>query len=119
MHDRKSIYTIPDDMREEGLDREILSIIGLHDRVDRCTRTGPGSGGKGTSTAAEAPRSVSAFEIGITGQVRRAARRVRLDRQDLEHCGAHLGVKIGAAVDRHDRHDRRERLGAAREPRRR
>ena len=33
MHDRKSIYTIPEVMRQEGLDREILSILKLHDRV--------------------------------------------------------------------------------------
>ncbi|MEL6498072.1 MAG: CTP synthase [Planctomycetota bacterium] len=34
MHDRASIYTIPDELRAEGLDREILSILDLHDRVD-------------------------------------------------------------------------------------
>ncbi len=34
LHDRKSIYTIPEAMRQEGLDREILSTLGLHDRVD-------------------------------------------------------------------------------------
>ncbi|HAQ68139.1 MAG TPA: CTP synthase, partial [Phycisphaerales bacterium] len=30
MHDRASIYTIPDAMREGGLDREILSLLKLH-----------------------------------------------------------------------------------------
>ena len=34
LHDRESIYTIPDEMRQEGLDREIMSILHLHDRVD-------------------------------------------------------------------------------------
>ena len=34
MHDRTSIYSIPDAMREGGLDREILSILKLHDRVN-------------------------------------------------------------------------------------
>jgi CTP synthase len=34
MHDRESIYTIPDAMRAEGLDREVLSLLDLHDRVD-------------------------------------------------------------------------------------
>ncbi|MBL8760569.1 MAG: CTP synthase, partial [Phycisphaerae bacterium] len=34
MHDRESIYTIPEEMRQEGLDREIMSILNLHDRVD-------------------------------------------------------------------------------------
>jgi CTP synthase len=34
MHDRESIYTIPEAMWAEGLDREILSILDLHERVD-------------------------------------------------------------------------------------
>ncbi len=34
MHDRESIYTIPEAMRDEGLDREILTILDLHDTVD-------------------------------------------------------------------------------------
>ena len=34
MHDRDSIYTIPEAMRNEGLDREVLSILDLHKRVD-------------------------------------------------------------------------------------
>ena len=34
MHDRESIYTIPDAMRAEGLDRQILSILSLHSKVD-------------------------------------------------------------------------------------
>ena len=34
MHDRASIYTIPEAMRAQGLDRQVLSLLGLHDRVD-------------------------------------------------------------------------------------
>lgn len=34
MHDRESIYTIPQALRDEGLDREVLSILDLHGRVD-------------------------------------------------------------------------------------
>jgi CTP synthase len=34
MHDRESIYLIPEEMRRDGLDREILSVLDLHDRVD-------------------------------------------------------------------------------------
>ena len=30
MHDRESIYVIPDALRAEGLDREVLSILDLH-----------------------------------------------------------------------------------------
>ena len=34
MHDRSSVYLIPEEMRKAGLDREILSMLNLHDRVD-------------------------------------------------------------------------------------
>ncbi len=34
MHDRESIYTIPEAMHDEGLDREVLSILNLHHRVN-------------------------------------------------------------------------------------
>ncbi len=34
MHDRDSIYTIPEAMRTEGLDREVLSLLDLHNSVN-------------------------------------------------------------------------------------
>src|SRR5436853_2596122 len=34
MHDVDSIYLIPEMMREGGLDREVLTLLDLHDRVD-------------------------------------------------------------------------------------
>src|SRR5678810_1177694 len=33
MHDLESIYTIPESLREVGLDREVLSLLDLHDRT--------------------------------------------------------------------------------------
>src|SRR5688572_9492163 len=35
MHDVESIYTIPDSLREAGMDREVLTLLDLHDRVDQ------------------------------------------------------------------------------------
>src|SRR6185295_3161478 len=35
MHDVESIYMIPDSLREAGLDREVLTLLKLHDRVDQ------------------------------------------------------------------------------------
>src|SRR3954470_2898008 len=35
MHDVDSIYLIPEMMREGGLDREVLTMLDLHDRVDQ------------------------------------------------------------------------------------
>src|SRR5690606_18031548 len=34
MHDRASIYQIPDAMHDSALDQQVLSILDLHDRVD-------------------------------------------------------------------------------------
>src|SRR3954471_11082285 len=35
MHDVESIYTIPESMRESGLDREVLTLLDLHDRTNQ------------------------------------------------------------------------------------
>src|SRR3954464_3222307 len=35
MHDVESIYMIPDSLREAGIDREVLTLLDIHDRVDQ------------------------------------------------------------------------------------
>jgi CTP synthase len=35
MHDVESIYLVPEMLREAGMDREVLTILGLHDRVNQ------------------------------------------------------------------------------------
>src|SRR5207248_1231412 len=35
MHDVESIYTIPETLREAGMDREVLTLLNLHDRVNQ------------------------------------------------------------------------------------
>ena len=35
MHDMESIYLVPDALRENGIDREVLTILDLHDKVDQ------------------------------------------------------------------------------------
>src|SRR2546423_4069675 len=35
MHDVESIYLIPESLREAGMDREVLTMLGLHERVDQ------------------------------------------------------------------------------------
>ncbi len=35
MHDVESIYTIPDALRTAGIDREVLTLLDIHDRVDQ------------------------------------------------------------------------------------
>lgn len=93
MHDRASIYTIPDEMRADGLDREILSILGVHDRVD-------------TRHEDRARQSWTTFVRGLTGEkeetVRVGITGKYADLRDayasidkaLEHCSAHLGCEV-------------------------
>src|SRR5437868_15082828 len=35
MHDVESVYLVPEAMREAGMDREVLTLLDLHDRVDQ------------------------------------------------------------------------------------
>src|SRR5213592_160328 len=35
MHDVESIYLIPETLREQGMDREVLTLLDIHDRVDQ------------------------------------------------------------------------------------
>src|SRR5690349_14771957 len=35
MHDVESIYLIPEALREQGMDREVLTLLDVHDRVDQ------------------------------------------------------------------------------------
>src|SRR5207248_8596677 len=37
MHDGESIYLIPESIREAGIDREVLTLLDLHERVDQRT----------------------------------------------------------------------------------
>lgn len=93
MHDRESIYTIPDEMRADGLDREILSILGLHDRVD--TRHEDRARQSWTTfvrgLTAEKDHTV---RVGITGKYADLRDAYASIDKALEHCGAHLGCDI-------------------------
>ena len=93
MHDRTSIYTIPDEMRLEGLDREILSLLGLHDRVDVAgedrARERWGAFVRRLTRKDRLPLSV-----GIAGKYSELRDAYASIDKALEHCGAHLGVEI-------------------------
>ncbi|HHN78336.1 MAG TPA: CTP synthase [Phycisphaerales bacterium] len=93
MHDRESIYTIPDEMRVEGLDREILSILGLHDRVDAVHEDEARRGWHTFVDRLTAPRTRE-ITVGVTGKYAELRDAYASIDKSLEHCSAHLGVKI-------------------------
>lgn len=93
MHDRDSIYTIPDEMRAEGLDREILGILGLHDRVDirheDLARQRWTTFVRGLTADHE-----HTVRVGITGKYADLRDAYASIDKSLEHCGAHLGCRV-------------------------
>ena len=93
MHDRASIYTIPDDMRREGLDREILSLLSLHDRADTAAEDRARDRWSQfiRKLTSETRRPVA---IGIAGKYAELRDAYASIDTALEHCGAHLSVKV-------------------------
>ncbi len=67
MHDRASIYTIPEAMWREGLDREILSILNLHNRVQPAMEDRERRRWATFTTRIDTPRKHQ-VTLGITGK---------------------------------------------------
>lgn len=93
MHDRESIYTIPDEMRQEGLDREILGILALHDRTNIAQedRARERWGSFVRRLTAPKPRTVRVALAGKYANLRDAYASID---KSIEHCSANLGVRI-------------------------
>ncbi len=93
MHDRPSIYTIPDEMRESGLDREIMSILRLHERVDAAQEDRARDRWSGFVRKLTAPKTRS-VSLGITGKYAHLRDAYASIDKAIEHCGAHLGADV-------------------------
>jgi len=93
LHDRESVYSIPHEMRQEGLDREILSIMSLHDRVDvgREDRARERWAGFVQRLSEPKPRTV---RVGVTGKYANLRDAYASIGKALEHCAVHLGCRI-------------------------
>ncbi len=93
MHDRPSIYTIPDEMRQAGLDREILSILELHDRVDSAEEDRQRATWSRFSQAIMRQKS-RALALGLTGKYATMKDAYASIDKAIEHCSAALNVGI-------------------------
>jgi CTP synthase len=95
MHDRTSVYAIPNEMRQEGLDREVLSLLQLHDRVDNRAEDKNREQWMAfvRRLSAPKPRSVT---IGITGKYAGLRDAYASIDKALEHCSVALGCDIDA-----------------------
>ena len=93
VHDRASIYTIPEEIRVEGLDREVLSILDLHDRVDVAHEDRARERWKEFVRTLTSPRK-RRITIAITGKYAALRDAYASIEKALEHCSAHLSAKI-------------------------
>jgi len=89
MHDRESIYTIPQAMREAGLDREILGLLDLHSRVDQVHEDRAREDWRQFTAKLTADRKYK-IRIGITGKYAALRDAYASIDKALEHAAAHL-----------------------------
>lgn len=94
MHDRPSIYTIPDEMRAEGLDREILSILNLHDRVDAPAEDRARESWSTFVRGLTRKSKARVVDIGITGKYAHLRDAYASVEKAVEHCSARLETDV-------------------------
>ena len=93
MHDRESIYTIPEDMRQDGLDREVLSILDIHDRVDIGHEDRVRRRWTQFVHKLQATRTYE-LTVGITGKYAGLRDAYASIDKAMEHCSAHIGARV-------------------------
>ena len=93
MHDRESIYTIPDDMRIAGLDREVLTVLNLHRRVNAAREDKARDVWRGFVRKLTA-RHRHRVNIAITGKYMDVRDAYASISKALSHCGVHLDADI-------------------------
>ncbi len=93
LHDRESIYQIPEEMRSEGLDREILSKLDLHGSVDAVHEDNARQRWAAfTSSLRRTPEWK--VRIGVAGKYSELRDAYASIDKALEHCGAHHGCEV-------------------------
>jgi CTP synthase len=92
MHDVESIYLIPEALRDVGLDREVLTLLNLHDRVDQRNEDRARSRWKWfVDRIGKAGKHVT---IGVTGKYTALRDAYASVIKACEHCGVNLGVNV-------------------------
>jgi len=84
---------IPDAMRASGLDREILSILGLHDRVDVTREDIARRAWNDFGAKLASPRS-RRVKIGVMGKYASLRDAYASIDKAIEHCGIHLNASV-------------------------
>lgn len=93
MHDVESIYMVPEALREAGIDREVLSLLNLHDRVDQRREDLERARWKGfVDRIGKGSRDIT---IAVTGKYTALRDAYASILKAVEHCSVHLGVNVG------------------------
>jgi CTP synthase len=93
MHDVPSIYLIPESMREAGIDREVLTMLDLHDRVNQRAEDQNRSKWRGFVDQILKPKRNS-VQIAVTGKYVALRDAYASIIKAAEHCSAHLNVDV-------------------------
>jgi CTP synthase len=92
MHDVESIYLIPEALREAGMDREVLSLLQLHDRVDQ--RKEDQARMQWRWFVERIGKPSKDVTIAITGKYVALRDAYASIIKAVEHCSVHLGVNV-------------------------
>src|SRR5215217_6503850 len=88
----ESIYLIPDTLREAGMDREVLTLLDLHDRVDQRKEDKARKNWQWfVDRIGKAQKEVT---IAVTGKYVALRDAYASIIKAGEHCGVHLGVNV-------------------------
>ncbi|MEM1108121.1 MAG: CTP synthase [Planctomycetota bacterium] len=93
MHDRESIYTITESLRSEGMDREVLTMLDLHGRVNANHEDKAREQWRSFVRKITASRKYE-VKIGLTGKYAQLRDAYASIEKAFEHCGAHLNAKV-------------------------
>jgi CTP synthase len=92
MHDVESIYLIPGALRDAGMDREVLSLLSLHDRVDQRKEDQARMSWRWfVDRIGKANKEVT---IAVTGKYTALRDAYASIIKAAEHCSVHLGVNV-------------------------
>jgi CTP synthase len=93
MHDVESIYLVPEMLREAGMDREVLTILNLHERVNQRAEDVARRTWVKFVDNLLAPKEKT-VNIGVTGKYTAIRDAYASIDKALEHCSAHAGCNV-------------------------
>ncbi len=92
MHDLESIYLVPDALRDAGIDREVLTILDLHDRVDQ--RKEDIEREKWRSFVGRIGKPTKDVTLAVTGKYTSVRDAYASIIKSCEHVSNHLGINV-------------------------